>query len=131
VQTAADLAMKRGSRLLTDSASSYRALRGYRHEYVNHTKKEYARGDVHENRAECLFSLLKPYLRVFRGISKMNLPGYLGFFQFLRNFHQLTAFEQAELILYAALDPAIASRAKKGDFVTCLDHFSLLQTAIN
>ena len=35
---------------------------------------------MHENRAECLFSLLKPYLRVFRGISKLNLPGYLGFF---------------------------------------------------
>jgi hypothetical protein len=30
-------------------------------------------------------------------------------FQFLRNFHQLTAFEQAEMILYAALDPSIAS----------------------
>jgi len=30
-----------------------RALKGYVHEYVNHTKKEYARGDVHENRAEC------------------------------------------------------------------------------
>jgi hypothetical protein len=57
---------------------------------------------VHENRAECLFSLLKPYLRVFRGLSKTNLPGYLGFFQFLRNLHQLTAFEQAEMILYAA-----------------------------
>jgi hypothetical protein len=52
-------------------------------------------------------------------------------FQFLRNFHQLTAFEQAEMILYAALDPAIASRAKKGDFVRYLDHFGLLQTAIN
>jgi len=68
LQKAADIAMQRGSRLLTDSASSYRALRGYLHEYVNHTKKEYARGDVHENRAECLFSLLKPYLRVFRGV---------------------------------------------------------------
>ena len=59
-QKAADIALQRGSRLLTDSASSYRALTGYLHEYVNHTKKEYARGDVHENRAECLFSLLKP-----------------------------------------------------------------------
>src|SRR5215813_10555586 len=62
-----------GSRLYTDSASSYRALKGYVHEFVNHTQKEYARGDVHENRAECLFSLLKPYLRVFRGLSKINL----------------------------------------------------------
>jgi hypothetical protein len=84
---------------------------------------------VHENRAECLFSLLKPYLRVFRGLSKTNLPGYLGFFQFLRNFRQQIAFEQAELILRAALDPAVASRARKGEFVTCLDHFDLLQTA--
>jgi hypothetical protein len=101
-------------------------LKGYVHEFVNHTKKEYARGDVHENRAECLFSLLKPYLRVFRGISKTNLPGYVGFFQFLRNFRQWNACEQAELILQAALDPVIASRAKKGEFVTCFDHFDLL-----
>jgi hypothetical protein len=131
VQKAADLAVQAGSRLYTDSASSYRALKGYVHDYVNHTQKEYARGDVHENRAECLFSLLKPYLRVFRGISKTNLPGYVGFFQFLRNFRQYNAFEQAELILQAALDPAIASRARKEEFVTYFDHFGLLQTARN
>jgi transposase len=131
VQKAADIAVQAGSKLYTDSASSYRALMGYEHESVNHTKKEYARGDVHENRAECLFSLLKPYLRVFRGVSKGNLAGYVGFFQFLRNFRQQNACEQAELILRAALDPTIASRAKKGEFVTCFDHFELLQTAIN
>src|SRR5213594_3775925 len=88
--------------------------------------KEYARGEVHENRAECLFSLLKPYLRVFRGLSKTNLPGYVGFFQFLRNFHQLTAFEQAEMILYAALDPAVASkpgRAILSDVWTTLNFY--------
>ena len=131
VQTAANLAVHIGSRLYTDSASSYRALKGYVHDYVNHTKKEYARGDEHENRAECLFSLLKPYLRVFRGISKLNLPGYLGFFQFLRNFRQQNACEQAELILRAALDPTIARKAKKGGLVTRFDHFDLLQMAIN
>jgi hypothetical protein len=59
--------MHAGSLLYTDSASSYRLRMGYAHDSVNHTKKAYARGDVHENRAECLFSLLKPYLRVFRG----------------------------------------------------------------
>jgi len=79
----------------------------------------------------CNQLLLKPYLRVFRGVSKTNLPGYVGFFQFLRNFSQLTAFEQAEMILYAALDPAIASKSRKGDFVRCLDHFDLLQSPIN
>jgi hypothetical protein len=58
VQKAADLAVQAGSRLYTDSASSYRALKGYAHDFVNHTKKEYARGDVHENRAE---SVCSPY----------------------------------------------------------------------
>ena len=38
VQKAADLAMQAGSRLYTDSASSYRALKGYVHEFVNHTQ---------------------------------------------------------------------------------------------
>jgi hypothetical protein len=37
--------------------------------------------------------------------------------QFLRNFRQLTAFEQAELILHAGLDPSVASRARKGECV--------------
>jgi hypothetical protein len=131
VQKAADLAVQAGSRLYTDSASSYQAVKGYMHDFVNHTQKEYARGEVHENRAECLFSLLKPYLRVFRGLSKTNLPGYVGFFQFLRNFRQQNAFKQAEMILHAALDPSVASRARKGEFVTCFDHFDLLQTARN
>jgi len=47
-----------------------KTVKGYMHEFINHTRKEYTHGDVHENRAECLFSLLKPYLRVFRGLSK-------------------------------------------------------------
>src|SRR5215470_7907924 len=85
------------------------------------TQKEYARGEVHEHRAECLCSLLKLYLRGFRGLSKTNLPGYVGFFQFLRNFRQQNTCEQTELILRAALDPTMASRAKRGDFVKYLD----------
>src|SRR5262245_66575107 len=40
VQKAADLAVQTGSRLYTDSASSYRALKGYVHDFVNHTQKE-------------------------------------------------------------------------------------------
>ena len=86
---------------------------------------------MHEHRAECLFSFLKPSLRVFRGLSKLNLPGYVGFFQFLRNVRQQNAFEQAELLLQAALDPAIARGARRGEFVHCWDQVDLLQTAIN
>jgi hypothetical protein len=66
-----------------------------------------------------------------RALSKTTLPGYAGFLQFLRNVRQHNAFKQAELILYAALDPTITSRARKGEFVRCIDHFDLLQTQIN
>jgi hypothetical protein len=52
-------------------------------------------------------------------------------FNFLRNVSQQNACEQAELILQAALDLAIASRARKGVFVQCSDHFDPLQTVRN
>jgi hypothetical protein len=107
------------------------AVTGYMQACVNHTKKEYVRGDVHEHRAECLCSLLKPSLRVLRGLSKTPLPGSLAFVRCLRNLRQLTACEQTEIILYAAIDPSVASRARKGKFVKCMDHFDLLQTVRN
>jgi hypothetical protein len=31
----------------------------------------------------------------------------------------------------AALDPAVAGKARKGDFVRGLDHFKLLQSPVN
>jgi hypothetical protein len=49
----------------------------------------------------------------------------------VRYFRHQNAFEQAEMILLAALDPTIASRARRGEFVTCFDPFDFLQTAIN
>ena len=42
VQKAAGIAVQAGSRLDTDSASSYRAVKGYVYAFVNHTQKEYA-----------------------------------------------------------------------------------------
>jgi transposase-like protein len=131
VQKAAEIAVKVGSTLYTDSAKSYQALVGYKHDSVNHSQKEYARGEVHENRAENCFSLLRPFLALFRGIGKSNLVGYIGFFQFLRNFRSLNAFQQSEVILHAALEPSIASKAKRGEFVKLFDHFKLLHTMIN
>jgi hypothetical protein len=83
------------------------------------------------NRAENCFSLLRPFLALFRGISKYNLPGYIGFFQFLRNFSKLNTCQQLEVILHAALNPLIANRAKKGEFVKQFDHFRLLLSLIN
>lgn len=75
-------------------------------------------------------TLLKPYLPVFRGISKTNLSGYVGFLQFLRNSRQLTAFAQAKLIVHAAFNPSVASKAKMGEFVKSVGRFDLLQSPI-
>jgi hypothetical protein len=101
-QKAADVAVHAGSRLSTDSASSDRAVQGYVHAVVHHPQKAYARGDGHAHRAACLLSLLKPSLRGLRGVSQYNLPGSVGFLQFLRNFRQHNACEQAERIVRAA-----------------------------
>jgi transposase-like protein len=125
------VSIKTDSVIYTDSAKSYNALTGYTHDSVNHSQKEYARGSVHENRVENCFSLLRPFLALFRGVSKYNLPGYIGFFQFLRNLCNLNACQQAEIILHAALNPEIANRARTGEFVRLIDYFNLLYTVIN
>ena len=64
----------------------------YEHKSVNHSQGEYARdedGDghyeIHVNTMECFWSLLRPWLRVHRGISQKWLPFYLGFFECLYN----------------------------------------------
>jgi hypothetical protein len=63
VKEAGTRAVEIGSTIYSDSAKSYQALSeiGYEHDYVNHSK-----GEVHENRSEGMFSLLKPYIWVFR-----------------------------------------------------------------
>jgi hypothetical protein len=91
-QQAADSAGQAGRKLSTDSASRSRAVTGYEHESVQHTQKEDARGEVHAKRAARLCALLKPYLRVWRGMSKCHLPGSIGFLQCRRTFRQYKAF---------------------------------------
>ena len=118
VQQAAQTVLQAGAHVFTDSAKSYKVLSsiGFHHESVNHSKGEWIRDDVHENRAEMLWSLLKFYMWVFRGVSKALLPGYVGFFQFLFNHRSQTAFQKAELLLVAALDPEQTQYAQLGLF---------------
>jgi transposase len=74
---------------------------GYRHDYVNHSLREYARGEVHINNCENRASLLRPWLSVHRGISKDNLDTYLSLFQFQRNTNKLPTIEKIKLIVKA------------------------------
>lgn len=90
-----------GSRVYTDDYSIYQflTLAGYRHHSVNHSGHEYARGKVHCNTAEGIWSLLRPYLRTFRGVSKVYLPLYVAAFEFRYNHHHLTTWQQAGVLL--------------------------------
>lgn len=74
-----------GAVIYHDDYRPYGILDGvYRHESVNHSAGEYARGDVHTNTIEGEFSVLRPWLSMFRGVSKERLFLYCAQYQFLR-----------------------------------------------
>ncbi|MFX1411655.1 MAG: transposase [Promethearchaeota archaeon] len=68
-----------GAELHTDEYVSYQFATeaGYDHHTVNHQEKEYARHEpdrvVHCNTMEAIWSIVKPFLARFRGISKRLL----------------------------------------------------------
>jgi hypothetical protein len=53
--------VKAGSKIYADSSPSYNVLHGmgYKHDYVNRSIGEYARGDVHINNCENRASILR------------------------------------------------------------------------
>lgn len=101
-------AVKRESTVYTDSASCYRFLpeMGYTHASVNHSRREYARGPVHVNRADALWSLWRPFMATFRGVAQRNLPAYARIFQFRRHHRHLNAFGRLCLITSFAVENA-------------------------
>ena len=75
--------VEQSARIMTDELSAYRkAAKGYAsHESVNHSAKEYVRGDVTTNTVEGFFSLLKRgVIGTFHSVSKRHLPLYLAEF---------------------------------------------------
>ncbi|MBV1768170.1 MAG: IS1595 family transposase, partial [Methanobacterium sp.] len=76
-------------KLFTDDYTIYSKLEEHHqvkeHHIINHSEKEYADGENHVNNAENRHSLLRPFLNMFRGVSKKNLNTYVKFFQFTFN----------------------------------------------
>lgn len=73
------------STIMTDQYTAYWGLsREYAgHERVNHSKKEYSRGDAHVNTAESYFALLKRGIHgTFHHVSKKHLERYCHEFNF-------------------------------------------------
>ena len=80
--------VSRDARLMTDDSKVYAKLGGrfVAHETVNHTEKEYARGDVTTNTVEGSFGLLKRGLvGTFHSVSEKHLQRYCVEFDFRWN----------------------------------------------
>ena len=72
-------------------------LVGYTHDSVQHTKGEYARGEVHTNNCENRAGLYN-WLRKYRGVSKYYLEQYI---LFLHNRRKLDDEEKFREVLHA------------------------------
>ena len=69
------------------------------HHTINHSKKQYAIGKIHVNNCENRHSLLRPFLKIFRGISKRYLEGYIMLYQYIFNYKEDTPDKILETIL--------------------------------
>jgi transposase-like protein len=96
------------SRLHTDESKLYFGAEALfkSHETVNHTAKEYARGDVHTNSAEGFFSVFKRGMRgIYQHCSEKHLHRYLAEFEFRYNHRTRLGYsdeERAVLLVRAA-----------------------------
>ncbi|HVV79443.1 MAG TPA: IS1595 family transposase [Pseudolabrys sp.] len=81
--------VKPGSKINTDEASNFKLLKeryGFDHEMVDHSKKEYVRGDVHTNSIEGFWSNVKRGISgTYVHVSKKHLPSYLREFEYRHN----------------------------------------------
>lgn len=67
-----------GSTLFTDQWVGYRGLKLYNHSFVNHSAKEYVRGEVHTNSIESFWALFKrAYHGIYHQMSKKHLQKYV------------------------------------------------------
>jgi hypothetical protein len=74
------------SRLVTDSAAHYKFPPVASHEFVDHSKFEWARDDVHTNTLEGFFSVLKRGLvGTYQHVDAKHLDRYLAEFDFRHN----------------------------------------------
>ena len=94
------------ARIVTDENLAYRGLGkefAGGHQTVNHSNREYARGDVWTNTAESSFALIKRGLTgIYHAVSKEHLHRYLGEFDFRWNTRRLNDGERTSLAIQGA-----------------------------
>jgi transposase-like protein len=74
------------SRLVSDSAPVFKFSGAAKHEAVDHSKYEWARGDVHTNTLEGFFSIFKRgIIGVYQHVDSRHFDRYLAEFDFRQN----------------------------------------------
>jgi transposase-like protein len=100
------------SRLVTDSAAHYKLPPVAKHDFVDHSKFEWTRGDVHTNTLEGFFSVLKRGLiATYQNVGTKHLDRYLSEFDFRQN-------TRAKLGIDDEQRAAIAVQRSKGKRLT-------------
>lgn len=96
--------VSRDATIYTDSSARYNALEGlYKHEAVNHSKREYVRGTVHSNTIESYFAILKRGLMgTFHSVSRKHLHRYLSEFQYRYNTRKMDDGARTVMAIKAA-----------------------------
>src|ERR1700683_2738856 len=88
--------VQRASRLVTDGAQAYK-FQGFEHQAVDHSKKEWSRGDVHTNTVEGHFSIFKRGLvGIYQHMDSAHLDRYLAEFDFRMNNREKLGINDAQ-----------------------------------
>ena len=102
----------RASRLVTDSAPIFKYVGAAKHEAVDHSKYEWARGDVHTNTLEGFFSIFKRgIIGVYQHVDAKHFERYLAEFDFRQN-------TRAKLGINDSERAALAVQGAKGKRLT-------------
>ena len=91
--------MSPNATLMTDEAKVYAKIGGrfIKHQTVNHSAKEYVRGDVTTNTVEGSFALLKRGLTgTFHSVSEAHLQRYCHEFDFRWNYRIGTGYNDVQ-----------------------------------
>lgn len=92
----------KSARVMTDDLSAYDGIGDHfaSHETVNHTRKEYVRGDVTTNTVEGFFGIMKRGINgVYHHVGKKHLHRYVAEYEFRYNARKINDGDRTELAI--------------------------------
>lgn len=109
--------VREGSTIYTDDFAGYDPLNSlYKHESINHTAKEYVRGDVTTNSIESVWAVMKRGINgVYHQVSRKHLGRYVNEFTFRLNEGNVTRTSLERL--GSLLDRSVGRRLTYADLI--------------